>query len=172
MPTADRASLPSPTSGDARYAPADATPGAPHFRHLTPDECRALLDRQAVGRLAYVEHGQVGIVPIHYVHADGWLYGRTTPGAKITAMQHHPWVAFEVDEVDGPFDWRSVVVRGALYVIERDGPNAERARWARAAELLRLIVPEALTPADPTPDRAVLFRVHLGEVTGRAASSR
>jgi nitroimidazol reductase NimA-like FMN-containing flavoprotein (pyridoxamine 5'-phosphate oxidase superfamily) len=143
----------------------------PTFRSLLPEECTAILRRGHVGRLAYALHGQVGIVPIHYVHADGWLYGRTAPGEKLAALRSHPWVAFEVDEIDGVFDWRSVVVRGAFYRLGRDGARGDRARWARAAEAVRSFLPDAFTDADPTPERNVLFRIHLGEVTGRAAAS-
>lgn len=141
----------------------------PTFRVLTPEECLALLARGRVGRLAYVLHGRVGIVPIHYVLADGWLYGRTAPGEKLAALRSNPWVAFEVDEVDGPYDWRSVVVRGAFYRLTRTGGRSDAVRWVRAAAAIRTIVPEAFAPGDPTPDRDVLFRIHLGEVTGRAA---
>ena len=143
----------------------------PHFGPLDEAECLALLARHQVGRLAYVHLGHVNIVPIHYVYADGWLYGRTGPGSKLTALRQHPWVAFEVDEVDDPFAWRSVVVRGAFYLIARDGPVAERARWDRAVELLRQIVPESMTPDDPTPERATVFRIHLSELTGRMAGA-
>ena len=176
-PALEHPDRPAPAS---RPAPAGAAPGAqagaaataPRFRALGIDECLDLLDRQQVGRLAYLLHGQVGIVPLHYVFADGWLYGRTQPGTKVTALRHHPWVAFEVDEVAGPFDWRSVVVHGAFYLIERNGPQAERARWARAVELMRTLVPDTFTDADPTPGRDVLFRIHVGELTGREARSR
>lgn len=144
----------------------------PHFRAMTEAECTALLGRHDVGRLAYAHLGHVNIVPIHYAYADGWLYGRTGPGSKLAALRHHPWVAFEVDEVDDVFEWRSVVVRGALYLIARDGPAAERARWDRAVELLRHVVPGTMTPEDPTPERATVFRIHLGEVTGRMARTR
>ena len=142
---------------------------APRFRELSAAECVAVLERQHVGRLAYVRHGQVGIAPLHYVYADGWIYGRTAPGDKVAALRHHPWVAFEVDEVDATFAWRSVVVRGAFYLLAREGTGAERARWEQAAARLRAIVPGALTPADPTPARDLVFRIHAGEVTGRAA---
>ena len=148
----------------------DHAPG-PRFRELTRPECLALLDRGQVGRLAFVHHGHVGITPLHYVYHDGWLYGRTAPGEKLAALRHHPWVAFEVDEIDGTFEWRSVVVRGAFYLLHRDGPSADRARWEHAAALLRELVPEALTPADPVAWRDVVFRIHVGEVTGRAAGA-
>lgn len=173
VPPGPPADLPPDAAADA-VVPAASRPTAdgPHFHGLAPAQCEALLRRQRVGRLAYAHLGHVNIVPIHYVYADGWLYGRTGAGAKLLALRHHPWVAFEVDEVDDTFEWRSVVVRGALYLIARDGPAAERARWEHAAALLRAIVPEALTPADPTPERTTLFRIHVGEMTGRMARAR
>jgi nitroimidazol reductase NimA-like FMN-containing flavoprotein (pyridoxamine 5'-phosphate oxidase superfamily) len=131
--TPPRPTTATPAAPAAPAAPdAPAVPGAtarPSFRALTDEECIALLDRHHVGRLAYAQQGHAHIVPIHYAHADGWLYGRTGPGAKLSALRHHPWVAFEVDEVDGTFEWRSVVARGALYLLARQGPAAERARW-------------------------------------------
>jgi hypothetical protein len=35
--------------------------------------------------------------------------------------------AFEVDEVDGPVDWRSIVARGTVYLVHEAGPLTERA---------------------------------------------
>lgn len=143
----------------------------PRFLTLSHDESVALLARQHVGRLAYVHHGQIGIVPIHYVYDDGWILGRTSLGAKITALRHHPWVAFEVDEIDALFEWRSVVVRGAFYLMEREGPRGVRSRWDHAVQRLRALVPAALTDADPVPERDLVFRIHAGEITGRAATA-
>jgi uncharacterized protein len=153
----------------ATHRPSSAPAAPPRFRELSRAESLALLERGRVGRLAFVHHGQVGITPLHYVYEDGWIYGRTAPGEKLVALRHHPWVAFEVDESDATFSWRSVVVRGAFYVLLRDGPMADRARWEHAAALLRDLVPGALTPADPVPWRDVVFRIHVGELTGRAA---
>jgi uncharacterized protein len=154
------------------FVPGQDPSAHPRFRELTPAECVALLQRQHVGRIAHVLHGQVGIAPIHYVYDDGWIVGRTGPGTKLSALRHHPWVAFEVDEIDATFEWRSVVVRGAFYLLSRSGPLGARARWDHATELLRRLVPGALTPADPTPEREFVFRIHAGEVTGRAATTR
>jgi nitroimidazol reductase NimA-like FMN-containing flavoprotein (pyridoxamine 5'-phosphate oxidase superfamily) len=165
------------TPGGAARAATPAAPASrpddaaarPTFRVLLPEECEALLRRGRVGRLAFVLRGQVGIVPVHYAYADGWLYGRTAPGEKLAALRAHPWVAFEVDEVEGTFDWRSVVVRGAFYRLAREGPHTDRVRWQRAVAAVRTVVPEAFGPGDPTPERDVLFRIHAGEVSGRAA---
>ncbi|HEX5830521.1 MAG TPA: pyridoxamine 5'-phosphate oxidase family protein, partial [Gemmatimonadaceae bacterium] len=109
------------------------------------------------------------IVPIHYVFHDGWLYGRTSPGPKLTTLSHSQWVAFEVDEVHGLFDWTSVVVKGALLLLDAEGSTAERAAWREGLRLLRELVPTALAEDDPTPHRDVLCRIHVADATGRRA---
>src|SRR5215475_4416524 len=96
----------------------------PFFAELSREDAIALLDRNHVARLAYSFHDRVDIEPIGYVYRDGWIYARTSPGTKLDTAQHHPWVALEVDEVRGPLDWRSVVVRGKVYFLEPElGPR-------------------------------------------------
>ena len=87
-------------------------------------------------------------------------------------MSHDRWVAFEVDEIDARFDWRSVVVKGAVYLLRADGSEMERTQYATGVEMVRRVVPEAFTADDPLPERAILFRIHVDELTGRAATSR
>ncbi|MEN8374061.1 MAG: pyridoxamine 5'-phosphate oxidase family protein [Gemmatimonadota bacterium] len=142
----------------------------PTFRGLERAEIDAVLSRNSVARLAYILDGRVDIEPIHYVYADNTLYGRTAPGTKLTALARDYWVAVEVDEIDAMFDWRSVVVHGGFHRIPSDQPGAQGVLWSRAVELLRHLVPGALTDDDPTPSRTVIFRIPVQEATGRAAS--
>lgn len=142
----------------------------PTFRELTAEECHALLDRHNVGRLALSHKDRVDIVPIHYVHDDGWLYCRTAAGGKLETATHNRWVAFEVDEVHDLFDWQSVVIKGGLYILRAEGSDQERERYAKGVKILRRLVPETMTAEDPLPERAILFRIHVDEITGRAAS--
>ncbi len=149
----------------------DAPAGTPTFRKLSPQEIEQLLARNHVGRLAYSLHDRVDIEPIHYAFDEGWIYGRTSHGTKLSVIEHHRWVAFEVDEVESVFDWRSVVVKGAFYLIDADTPEAHDPAFSRGVDLLRALVPEMLTANDPAPFRHSVFRIHLDEVTGRAAST-
>lgn len=144
----------------------------PMFRDLSEPECHALLNRHHVGRMALSYKDRVEIVPIHYVHDDGWIYGRTAAGTKLELAVHNRWVAFEVDEIEGLFDWRSVVAKGGLYLLRKDGSEQEQALYDHGVKLILRLVPTALTPSDPVPDRAILFRVHVDELTGREASTR
>jgi hypothetical protein len=143
----------------------------PVFRELTADETEALLRAHSVGRIAYSWRDHVDVEPIHYVYEDGTIYARTSAGAKLLSLHHNPWVAFEVDEVRGPYDWRSVVAHGTVYAVHPGGTATERQTYARALDLLRRIEPAALTAGDPVPWRTVLFRIGVDHATGRAAES-
>ena len=145
---------------------------APVFRAMRPAACEALLRRHVVGRLAFSFRDRVDIVPIHYVLDGDWLFARTSRGAKMTTMRHSPYVAFEVDEVDGIFDWRSVVVHGTMYEITPGVRGAEGERWRRGIAALRKLIPKTATEGDPVPFRSIVFGVHIDSMTGRSSSSR
>lgn len=142
------------------------------MRSLSREECDDLLQQNQVGRLAFTFHDRVDIEPVHYVYAEGLLHGRTSPGTKVATLLHHPWIAFEVDEVQGLFDWRSVVVHGVVSIPDPDGSPADKTAYTATLALIRELVPEALESDDPTPSRQVLFRIHVDEVTGRSSSTR
>jgi len=146
--------------------------GEPTFRDLTADEAAELLARNHIGRLAFSFHDRVDIEPLSYVFADGAIYLRTAPGSKLETLAHSPWVAFEVDEVEGQFDWRSVVVHGTVYVLHDSGGEIARETYRVALDRIRQLVPKALTHRDPTPTRQVVLKMHLTEMRGRSASSR
>ena len=148
----------------------DSHPGAvPRFGALTQHECTRLLTHGRVGRLAFAFHDRVDIQPIHYVFDAGWIYGRTSEGSKVDTLAHNRWVAFETDVVRDVFDWESVVVHGSFHRLDPDAHAPDAAAFSHAAELLRAIVPETLTSDDPAPHRTVLFRIAVGEMTGRFA---
>lgn len=147
------------------------TKKGPTFSELPRDEAVALIERNHVGRLAFTFHDRVDIEPISYVYANGWLYARTSPGTKLDTVHHHPWVAFEIDEVRGPFDWRSVVVRGTIYFLDPDASGRDREAYDVAVDLLRSVDASALTSDDATPHRQAVFRIHADEVNGRQAIS-
>lgn len=148
-----------------------ATTPRPHFRDLTAKECEELLAAHNVGRLAVSHRDRVDIFPIHYVFRDGWVYGRTAAGTKLEIVAHNRWVAFEVDEIEGLFDWRSVVIKGGLYLLSKEGGDHEVELYDRALNIVRQIVPDTMRRTDPLPERAIIFRIHVDEMTGRAAST-
>ena len=159
--------------GRRRESTRPETPAMPpSIRALGRAECEAILERNHVGRLAFSLHDRVDIEPLHYVFDNGWLVGRTSYGAKLAILRHRPWVAFEVDETEDIFDWRSVVVHGVFDIVTADGPAREVEAWEHAIERLRELVPATAAPGDPVPFRTVIFRVTIDEVAGRESSTR
>jgi nitroimidazol reductase NimA-like FMN-containing flavoprotein (pyridoxamine 5'-phosphate oxidase superfamily) len=152
--------------GKGTHAHGPLAAGQPAFRDLSRDEMISLLARNHVGRVAFTLHDRVNIQPVHYVYNDGWLYGRTSPGTKLSTIAHQPWVAVEVDEVRDLFDWISVVVHGKFDVLDATWHQPDTIQ--HAVSLMRHVIPETLTGSDPVPFRTVLFRIHANEMTGRA----
>jgi nitroimidazol reductase NimA-like FMN-containing flavoprotein (pyridoxamine 5'-phosphate oxidase superfamily) len=147
-------------------------PTTPDFFVLTPADCAKVLARNHVGRLAFRSGQTVDIEPVGYVFSKDWLFMRSAYGAKLEAIAHDPFVAFEVDEIDGPFDWRSVVVHGTIYLLPADGAPIEQEQFRRALAALRKAMPTALTSDDPVPERQIVYGLHVDRVDGRMARSR
>ena len=144
---------------------------APEFRDLSALEVEAVLDQNAVGRIAFCFHDTADMRPIHYVRDGNWLFGRTSPGDKLITMRHNQWIAFETDEVEGPLDWRSVVVRGSIYRLEPGGPIHDVRLRKRALAAVRSADPTAFTDDDSVPFRTELFGISIDSASGRACST-
>jgi nitroimidazol reductase NimA-like FMN-containing flavoprotein (pyridoxamine 5'-phosphate oxidase superfamily) len=143
----------------------------PEFSELTAKEAEAVLRRNNVGRLAFSFRDSVDIRPVHFVWRKGWLFGRTSPGDKLVTLRHNQWVAFEVDEIEGPFDWRSVVVRGTFYRLSPEGSIYDVRLYRRAVRAIRTVSPRALTRDDPVPFRSAVFGIAIDKATGRSSST-
>lgn len=143
--------------------------GRPIFYEIPGADALEMLSRHHVGRLAFAFHDRVDIEPISYLFRDGWIYARTSPGTKLTVVEHNPWVAFEIDEIEGRYDWRSVVVHGTIYFLDPAGGDRVRETYDAALALMRTVDSDLLTSADPTPQRSTLFRIHADRIIGRAA---
>lgn len=142
----------------------------PSMRELSREESRTLLAKKNVGRIAFTLHDRVDLEPISYVNDGDWIFGRTSAGSKLTKLLHHPWCAFEVDEVHGLFDWTSVVVKGTFQLLDPETGSPDIYR--RATKLLRKLVPGTLSAQDPAPHRDVVFGIYVNEVTGRTSTAR
>lgn len=130
-----------------------------------------ILSRNNVGRLAFALQDRVSVLPVHYVYEDGWIYGRTAAGGKLREILRNRRIAFEVDEHTQLFEWRSVVVRGPLYLIDPGMHPTDRRVYAKAVALIRRLVPSALTSSDPVPFRDQLFRIRAVEISGRSSEA-
>jgi nitroimidazol reductase NimA-like FMN-containing flavoprotein (pyridoxamine 5'-phosphate oxidase superfamily) len=144
----------------------------PRFRDLAKKEIEGFLGRNHVGRIAFSFRTRIDIRPLHYVYADGWLFGRTSPSDKLVTLRHNQWVAFEVDEVSGMFDWKSVVAHGTFYRLTPEGSKSDVRLYQRGLRSIRELSPDVLTKRDPVPSRTELFGIALDSMTGRSCSTK
>ena len=145
---------------------------APVFRPLSTREITALLRRNHVGRIAFSFHDLVDIRPIHFLFDGEWLFGRTSVSDKLITLRHNQWVAFEVDEITGPLDWKSVVIRGTFYKLNPDGSKHDIALYHRALKAVRKLSPDALTEKDKVGFRTELFGIYIDATSGRSCSTK
>jgi nitroimidazol reductase NimA-like FMN-containing flavoprotein (pyridoxamine 5'-phosphate oxidase superfamily)/osmotically-inducible protein OsmY len=135
---------------------------APLFDELSVEDCERLLERTHVGRLAFALRDVVEVVPLGYHFEKGWIYGRTSPGGKLTTLDRNRRVAFEIDEVTGPLEWKSVIVHGSFYLLDPASGDETRTKLAR-------IFPDAFSDADPVSFRNQFFGISIEEISGRMA---
>ena len=147
----------------------------PHFRAMTEGECEAVLARNRVGRVAFQRDHRVDIVPIHYVLSNRVLCGRTARGTRLERTRdslYDSWpVAFEVDEIEDLFQWRSVVAHGNVHAAAFGDDEWQRKAgdWEEAVRSFRTLMPTAFTEDDPTRFRDVVIRIDIVEISGREA---
>jgi uncharacterized protein len=97
------------------------------IHEMTEEECRAMLARRHVARLACARNNQPYIVPFHFDLDDECLYGFATLGQKIEWMRQNPLVCLEIDELTTKGQWESVVVFGQYEELPH-APQYEGAR--------------------------------------------
>lgn len=139
----------------------------PIIRQLDDAEARALLAASHVGRLGFVGTNGVDIEPVLYAAEGDWIFGRTSAGVKSSSLARRPMCAFEVDDVVGPFEWRSVVVKGTFHLL--DPEEESPALFSRAMASVRAVAPAAFGAEDPVPTRSKLFGIFVYSVTGRGS---
>ena len=79
---------------------------------MTREEMAGLLGRGWYGHLGVARDGHPYVVPMSYAYDEPDLYFFTTEGTKTEFISANHEVCFQVEEVEGPDDWRSVMLTG------------------------------------------------------------
>jgi nitroimidazol reductase NimA-like FMN-containing flavoprotein (pyridoxamine 5'-phosphate oxidase superfamily) len=142
------------------------------IEEMTLSDCRAMLCRTRVARLACARDNQPYIVPIQVAFDGVSLYGYSTLGQKIDWMRQNPLICLEIDEIGSDTQWESVVVLGKYEELPSN-PEYENSR--REAERLFQTRPmwwePASVPLAGCEQRArIVFRIQLHGLTGRRAA--
>jgi uncharacterized protein len=86
---------------------------------IDPVDCADLLAAAPLGRLGVIVDGRPEIFPVNHVYdrLSGCVVFPTNARTKLHASLHWPWVAFEVDGIDGDGGGWSVLVVGRAETI-------------------------------------------------------
>jgi nitroimidazol reductase NimA-like FMN-containing flavoprotein (pyridoxamine 5'-phosphate oxidase superfamily) len=128
---------------------------------LSHEEMTQMLQRHNIGRLACSANDRPYIVPINYVYQSDAVYGYSLHGRKISVMREQPLVSFEIDEIDGPSNWRSVIAEGVYE--ELSDPMGAALAKRLLVNGFGTLVGRGLDASPPI----ILFRIRFTELTGR-----
>jgi nitroimidazol reductase NimA-like FMN-containing flavoprotein (pyridoxamine 5'-phosphate oxidase superfamily) len=141
------------------------------IEQMTDRECRELLARTHIVRLACCLDNQPYVVPIDVDYFDGFFYGFSMLGKKIEWMRINPLVCVEIDELTTRRHWESVIILGEYEELTK---TAEHANARVVAERLFQRHPIWWEPATVAlaggrTREPVLFRILITRLTGRRA---
>lgn len=142
------------------------------IEEMTYLECRKMVERARLARLACAVDNQPYIVPIHVDFADGSLYGFSAMGQKINWMRVNPLVCLEIEELTGNSQWATLIVFGRYEELP-DTPENAYARSIAEGLFQRHPVwwePAAVPLAGHPPRTRILFRILISRMSGRRAA--
>ncbi|HEX2443675.1 MAG TPA: pyridoxamine 5'-phosphate oxidase family protein [Vicinamibacterales bacterium] len=144
------------------------------IHELTVDECRSILEKTNLGRLACARANQPYIVPvsIHFDPAGDCLYSFSIRGQKIDWMRENPKVCVEVEDITDKNHWTTVVVYGRYDEIEdsRADANARRRAYDLFQRQSQWWLPAAGKLASEEQETPVIYRIQIDRMSGRRAA--
>ncbi|HEY0272626.1 MAG TPA: pyridoxamine 5'-phosphate oxidase family protein [Chitinophaga sp.] len=141
---------------------------------LNEQEIEEVLLRNVTGRIGCYDGSKVYVVPVSYAYNDKYIITHSYEGMKINIMRKNPQVCFEVDEMQDQANWRSVIAWGTYEEVtnERERYYAmkflvSRLMHLQISETARLPEEAQHAPARPGDPKPIVYRIRLGERTGR-----
>lgn len=138
---------------------------------MTTEECREVLRRATVGRLACSHGAYPYVVPISIDFDGAHIYSYATVGQKIHWMRDNPNVCVQVDEIVDRFHWTSVIAFGQYEELPATPEHTPAREWARALFEGRpeWWQPGAAKAGDVEHHESLVYRVVVDLMTGRRA---
>lgn len=137
---------------------------------LSREECRALLKRVHIGRLACSLDDQPYVVPVCFSFEGNFIYAFSAAGKKIEWMRRNPKVCLQVDEIGAPTNWVSVIVTGKyVELTERQHAAQREHALERLSEYSQWWLVPLAEKREKTSDLSIepiFFRIEIESMTG------
>jgi len=137
---------------------------------LSQAECKELLNRVSVGRLACSFENQPYVVPVCFAYEPEYLYVFSTLGQKIKWLRQNPKLCLQTDAIENRSNWTSVVVTGTYLELREPQYAAEREhareRLAEYSEWWRTPLAERRERGSDLSIEPVFFRIDIASMSG------
>ena len=141
---------------------------------LNPHEIEALLTNEVVGRIGCHANGVTYVVPITYAYNEGYVYAHSKEGMKIQMMRLNPMVCFEIDNMEDPENWQSVITWGRFEELKGDHRRSglekitERLCSRKSSETsMPSLETDAGYQNSMGPYKGIIYRIKLLEKSGK-----
>ena len=137
---------------------------------ISVDECKTLLSRLTVARLACALENQPYVVPVCFSYEPEYLYVFSTVGQKIKWMRQNPKVCLQADEIGDRSNWTSVVVNGRYLELSEPQYTEEkqraRKRLAKITDWWRTPLAERREGTSDLSIEPIFFRINIESISG------
>jgi uncharacterized protein len=137
---------------------------------ISEKECKELLGRISLGRLACSFNDQPYIVPVYFAYEPECLLIFSTVGKKIHWMRQNPKVCVQIDEIGSRSNWTSVVVDGTYVELLEPQYSTEkeraRERLGQSADWWLAPLAERREQIEDLSVQPVFFRVNIQSMSG------
>jgi len=137
---------------------------------ISQKDCKDLLGRVSIGRLACSLNDQPYVVPVCFAYEPECLYVFSTTGKKIEWMRQNPKVCVQIDEIGGFSNWTSIVIEGTFLELREPQYSAEkeraRERLAQSSEWWVTPLAERREQVSDVSIEPVFFRVDIQTISG------
>jgi uncharacterized protein len=135
---------------------------------MNSKEIYELLHQVGYGHLGCVHEGKPYVLPMHYYLEDSDIYLFTTEGMKTHDIDANPEICLQVEKLQDPLHWRSVIVNG----------HADRLTEQQDIDHAMQFIKECNPTLSPAINRTwidswgraeviAIYRIHPSEMTGR-----
>ena len=142
---------------------------------LNDSECREILSRAVLGRLACSLNDQPYVIPVGFAYEADEIYVFATQGQKIKWMRSNPKVCIQVDEIRSKSDWVSVIANGEYQELpepqfEQERNHARKLLQQRHQWWLNAMAERRIQMRDHEI-KPLFFRIRVSSLSGLRASA-
>jgi nitroimidazol reductase NimA-like FMN-containing flavoprotein (pyridoxamine 5'-phosphate oxidase superfamily) len=148
---------------------------------LTPEQIDELLSKNITGRIGCTDGGKTYVVPVSYAYNGTYLVIHSREGMKVSMMRKNPHICFQVDEIDAPGNWRSVILWGDYEEVTEPKERYYAMKFlvgrllqqpvSKTAGVQEMSREMEQQHSEPPVIRPVVYKIRIKEKTGRFEKS-